>query len=215
MNHELKIILINFFVQESFLPLLLWLSRDVYAVALAPEGTDFSISLILLYRTLPHNADLEQFRSHLEAETARKLCSSMGSVLKKSSRENRPQLWESGQHFPIYKNKKKKKQGSWTHNRAAEESSACVATHLTGKSFWWGREGERQGKTERGGSLPFSQGKGRKWVNWKKLSGLGFISKQWLPQRWHEDMCPDYRGSQTVQAILSGPRLQASNKSGC
>lgn len=107
MNHELKIILINFFVQESFLPLSLWLSRDVYAVALAPEG---SISLILLYRTLPHNADLKQFRSHLEAETARKLCSSMGSVLKKSSRENRPQLWESGQHFPIYKNKKK--QGS-------------------------------------------------------------------------------------------------------
>lgn len=30
----------------------------------------------------------------------------MGSVVKKSSRENRPQLWESGQHFPIYKNKK-------------------------------------------------------------------------------------------------------------
>lgn len=130
------------------LPLSLWLSRDVCAGALAPEGTGFSISLILLYRTLPHNADLEQFRSHLEAETARKLCSSMGSVLKKSSRENRPQLWESGQHFPIYKNKTNKKK-----NKAAELTTELLKNQvpvwlLTSLGSHFG-EGERERDRER------------------------------------------------------------------
>lgn len=73
----------------------------------------------------------------------------MGSVLKKSSRENRPQLWESGQHFPIYK---KHKAAELTTELLKNQVPVWLLTSL-GSHFG---EGEREtGRQREAGAYPF------------------------------------------------------------
>lgn len=109
--------------------------QAIPAVVLSTEAPS-PISLLFWNTVLSHSSSATAHNA-LESRNTEGALFFMGSVLQKSSRENRPQLWEPGQNFPA---KKSKNGGSWTLSRSARESSACAALRLPGKSWWEKRQ---------------------------------------------------------------------------